>query len=97
MLKSLFLIHHKDVVKEDERERRKENERNPKRIVRDEKEKENDENFEMVEKVISHVIRVILLKNILQSLSNKSFGRHFTTILQHPYCVAKGKKFPGCV
>ena len=63
MLKSLFLIHHKDVVKEDERERRKENERNPKRIGRDEEEKENDENFKMVEKVISHVIRVILLKN----------------------------------
>ena len=51
MLKSLFLIHHKDVVKEDERERRKENERNPKRIGRDEEEKENDENFKMVEKV----------------------------------------------
>ena len=97
MLKSLFLVHHKDVVNEDERKRRKENERNPKRIGRDEKEKENDENFEMVEKVISHVIWVILLRNIILSLSNTPFGRHFATILQHPYCAAKGKKFPGCV
>ena len=56
MLKSLFLVHHKVVVKRDERKRRKENERSPKRIGRDENEKENDENFEMVEKVISHVI-----------------------------------------
>ena len=60
MLKSLFLVHHKDVVKEDERKRRKENERNPKRIGRNEREKENDEDFQMVEKVISHIIKVIL-------------------------------------
>ena len=60
MLKSLFLVHHKDAVKEDERKRRKENEKNPKRIGRVENEKENDEDFEMVEKVTSHVIKVIL-------------------------------------
>ena len=41
--------------------------------------------------------KVILQKIILLSLSNKLFGRNFSTILQHPYCVAKGKKFPGCV
>ena len=35
--------------------------------------------------------------HFILSLSNKSFGLYFATILQHPYCAAKGKKFPGCV